>query len=195
MDSASGCRKFFLDCFPLRFARGRNDGGYLRRGGFARGQNDGVESDCKLRDAYLTRPASHAPFSPTPASLRAAESRAAIHDGCRIRAERFWAALPNTALFFLDCFPPRFARGRNDAGGGKGSTSNRYKNTGKRIQAREYRQENTGKRIQAREYRQKNIGMRICDSARRNIDLSRAVLYKERSGRHFRLFQRRVFAA
>jgi len=25
---------------------------------------------------------------------------------------------PNAALFFLDCFPPRFARGRNDAGRG-----------------------------------------------------------------------------
>jgi len=83
-----------------------------------------------------------------------------------------------------------FACGRNDGGRGKGSTSYRYKNIGRRYrqeiqardtgnkiyagdyrqydyrqarQAREYRQENTGKRIQAREYRQENIGKRICD--------------------------------
>ena len=39
--------------------------------------------------------------------------------GSRIRAERFWAAHPSAALFFLDCFPPRFARARNDAVGKK----------------------------------------------------------------------------
>jgi hypothetical protein len=58
-----------------------------------------------------------------------------------------------------------FACGRNDGGRGKGSTSYRYKNIGRRyrqeIQAIKYMQEIIGSTIIGRRDRQENIGKRI----------------------------------